>query len=332
MLTLFTIGGVVAAGGYSAPQRLADAVAIAVGHLNTSSFTELACPKEQQVGMRPKMHTSARMGTMCEPWVTRGVQMVLDYFLAPSMVGLEWSAGSGSIWTLRRLAHLHTVEHNTYWAQFVKEVVRKQLPQLMPKWSLIVRPCEDLTPGACAGLGDYQADDASTNYSRYVRAPRVRFHDAFPFDYVLVDGMARDECLAEVMETKGRPMLADHGLLVLDNSERPYHASIPPHWPCISISTHVDETTLYMRCVAGWWVHVDIAHLSAHEEAGTTHHTGTPCARMLYKFAPHIHAQSSPRNACKQVCKLTPGARLMTVSVRKRERRSNGRRFGCRGR
>ena len=230
----------------SAPQRLVDAVAIATSHLNASAFTELNCPHAQQVGHRISKHTHNLVGNLCEPWMVRSTLMVLDYYLTPRMRGLEWSAGSSSFWLLRRLAHLYSVEHNAGWARDLKETLGRQLAHLAPKWTLAVVSCEDLSPGACAENAG-QGEGPSTNYSRYVQAPAARFRDAFPFDYVSVDGRARDECLAEATQHH-TPMLAAYGLLVLDNSDRPYRPLVPPHWPCVSFRTPVDETTLWMKC------------------------------------------------------------------------------------
>ena len=76
-----------------------------------------------------------------------------------------------------------------------------------------------------------------------------------PFDYVLVDGRRRDECLAEVLRGGSGILSEQYGMLALDNSERPYVAAVPPQWPCVSFRegttlTHeaAHETTLWMAC------------------------------------------------------------------------------------
>ena len=75
---------------------------------------------------------------------------------------------------------------------------------------------------------------------------------------MLVDGRRRDECLDEVLHRQPGMLSPRYGVLVLDNSDRPYTADVPAHWLCVSLRafarTHgrqvmiVDETTLWMRC------------------------------------------------------------------------------------
>ena len=201
-----------AANTTTAPQRLAQAVAVASEHLTASTYSVLKCPKDQAVGYRPPQHTHDKIGTTCEPWMARGALMVLDFFLDPRMRGLEWSAGSSTVWTLRRLKHLHSVEHNLVWTAQLQQQLKAALPQLLPKWTLAAVPCKDLQPGACA-LNDGQSEGAGTDYTDYVRTPVTSFRAHFPFDYILVDGRARTQCLSQVLhDTPG--MLVENGLLV----------------------------------------------------------------------------------------------------------------------
>ena len=238
------------------PQRLASAVLVAVEHLRSGSIVETVCPASQQVGRRPAEHSHGVMGTTCEAWMVRGMQMILDHYLDPRMRGLEWSAGSGSFWALRRLHHLHSVEHDVAWAAFLQSTLREQLPHLAPKWTLAAVPCRDDTPGECAH-NDGQSETPGANYTEYVGTVGTRWAAEYPFDYVLVDGRRRDECLDEVLHRQPGMLSPRYGVLVLDNSDRPYTADVPAHWLCVSLRafarTHgrqviVDETTLWMRC------------------------------------------------------------------------------------
>lgn len=239
----------------SPAQRLALAVVSVAELLKTSSYTELHCPQDQWIGKRLKTDTPNAIGNLCEPWTVRGAAMVLDHYLDPSMHGLEWSAGSSSMWALRRLKSLTSVEHDQLWAATLQKHLERTMPQLKSKWTLAPVPCIDAatgTPGggACAATKG-QGEGEGANYSTYIATPRVKFSDRFPFDYVLVDGRRRSECLAEVMLHTSPGMLNEaYGLLALDNSERPYVANVPSHWPCASFraagQTH--ETVLWMRC------------------------------------------------------------------------------------
>ena len=134
----------------SLPQRLAHAVMIVAENLRAGSYSELHCPKEQELGLRPPDHTRDVIGSKCEAWIARGMLMVLEFFLDPSMRGLEWSSGSGSIWSLRRLRSLHSVEHDLEWLNHVKKLAATHVPHLYNKWTTAGVACVDVTAGACS--------------------------------------------------------------------------------------------------------------------------------------------------------------------------------------
>lgn len=221
--------------------------------------------------------------------MARGAVMVLDHYLSPQMRGLEWSAGSGSLWALRRLQHLYSVEHDLPWAKQLQQLVSTQYPQLVQKWSLVGVPCVDITTGACHQNGP-QSEGANTDYTQYVRAPWDRLRHSFPLDYVLVDGRARSECIEQVLMAD---MLdPSYGILVLDNSERDYNTSdIPSHWPCVSLRSAergggvIDETTIWMRCAK----HDPECAKARHAIVDTVrnivppHQAGTGCRRTRHR-------------------------------------------------
>lgn len=228
------------------PETLAHAMFIAAQNLRAKTISTLKCPNAQQVGGRPSSHTEEHVGNLCEPWMVRGAVMVLDHYLDPTMRGLEWSAGSSSLWALRRLQHLYSVEHVLPWASHLQKLALNQYSQLSNKWTLVGVPCKDVTAGACARSKQYSGGPG-TDYTEYVLAPAKRFRPSFPFDYVLVDGRARSKCIDQVLREE--MLNQNYGVLVLDNSDRNYNTSaIPRHWLCISLRSSVDETTMWMRC------------------------------------------------------------------------------------
>jgi hypothetical protein len=80
------------------PNRLAEAVFVATQLRRTNSYTQLICPKEQQLGERPADHIPTYIGTPCEAWQNRELMEVLWNFFDSTMVGVEWSSGSGTDW------------------------------------------------------------------------------------------------------------------------------------------------------------------------------------------------------------------------------------------
>ena len=152
---------------------------------------------------------------------------ILDGWLLPTDVGMEFGSGRSTAWFARRLGHLTSIEHDPVWF----EIVRKKL--------------------ADAGLRvDYRLEvDGSTERpdSAYVRVAR----SAAPasLDFALVDGAARDHCALALVD-KLRP----GGILVVDNVNwfLPHEtttspASRRPHEACAT-----DEWKRFLCEVEGW--------------------------------------------------------------------------------
>lgn len=95
----------------SLPGRLAEAVFVATELRRSNSYLQLMCPDNQAIGGRPSDHTPPAIGTTCEAWANREWMEVVWQVVDRNMMALEWSSGSGSLWTLRRGLTLHTVEH-----------------------------------------------------------------------------------------------------------------------------------------------------------------------------------------------------------------------------
>ena len=96
---------------HSLPGRLAEAVFVATELRRSDSYFQLICPSNQEIGMRPPDHIPPAIGTTCEAWANREWMEVVWQVVDRNMMALEWSSGSGSLWTLRRGLTLHTVEH-----------------------------------------------------------------------------------------------------------------------------------------------------------------------------------------------------------------------------
>lgn len=240
----------------SMPGRLAEAVRRTTEFKRANAFMQLQCPKDQTVGGRPSDHTPPRMGTPCEAWANREWIETLYSFLDSRMVGLEWSSGSGTLWTLRQVHHLYSIEHCNAWLEDIKAHMSKKLPWLTDRWTPINVPRQDGEP--CANtepIDDYAASERI--YGNYARHGRQVLQQATEegrlrsdgFDFVLVDGRHRDACLKESLEPG--MVRSDYGLLLLDNAERQYYRvpnDVPAHWLIVSYVNEVDETTLWMAC------------------------------------------------------------------------------------
>lgn len=118
------------------------------------------------------------------PWLTRDAIALLEDRLRPGARGFEWGSGEGTLWFARRSASLVSVEHHEGWY----ERVRAKL----------------------AGAGVTNVD-----YRLVAEVDYTRTIDELPdacLDYVLVDGLFRDEALLRSI-----PKVKPGGWIVFDN-------------------------------------------------------------------------------------------------------------------
>ena len=186
------------------------------------------------LGSRPKAHTPW-MGTTCEPWLTRCAINAIERVLRPTMHGLEWSCGSGTLWYLQRLASLHSIEHDESYMSLCQSKVQLLGEHLSNKW----------TPfhGSRNALVE---SNGSTVQSEYV-SQAEKFERKL-FDFIVIAGRNRTACLNFVLQ---HGLLREQdGILVLDNSERFEYSegvnAVPKHWHRYDFATPVDTTTIWI--------------------------------------------------------------------------------------
>ena len=236
---------------FSLPGRLAEAVHIATELARSDSYLQLVCPNTTQgIGTRRAAHGPHLMGTVCEAWANREWTEMLWHLMDRNMVGLEWSSGSGTLWTLRRGVTLYTVEHCKPWLDQIKTKIAGNFPHLMKRWFPVhidtSKGCRQSFPDDWAVL-----EETFGEYARYPRVILQQKHNVAPdgFDVINIDGRFRDGCLLESL----RPSLLkqQYGILLLDNAERPFYRKpqlIPSHWLVVSFSNAADESALWMSC------------------------------------------------------------------------------------
>jgi predicted O-methyltransferase YrrM len=124
------------------------------------------------------------------PWLTASVVNILDAWLLPCDVGLEFGSGRSTHWFAQRIGQLISVEHNPSWYDRVKS---------------------DLDS---SGLEvDYRLhEDGSSELpdSTYVNVARSMPINSL--DFCLVDGVTRDHCALAALDK-----LKTGGVLIIDN-------------------------------------------------------------------------------------------------------------------
>jgi hypothetical protein len=148
-----------------------------------------------------------------DPWLTREAIATIDRYLTRDMRGFEWGSGRSTAWLARRLGFLVSVEDDARWY----EEVRARLQGLNVDYRYVPR-----TTG---------------NYARQI--------DAFPdgsFDFVLVDGSARDACVAAAA---GKVKVG--GMIAIDNADLDIDVSPLADFECTRTSNGVWRTDLFRR-------------------------------------------------------------------------------------
>lgn len=160
------------------------------------------------------------------PWLTAEATALLDEWLEPTHVGIEWGSGRSTLWFARRVRHLVSVEHHAGWHATVSAQIAEE--RLM-NVDYRLHPCQPERVETPEWIAAMMASD-------YVRA--VDTFDARAVDFALVDGMYRSACALAVL-----PKLRSGGLLIVDNvnwflpsssraptSRSPTDAPLSPTW------------------------------------------------------------------------------------------------------
>ena len=124
------------------------------------------------------------------PWLTQQAMSLLSTWLKPTDIGFEWGSGRSTMWLAQRVKHLTSIEHDLAWHDQVKQDIRESNVKNV---LLMHRSLE----------GDEK--------SEYVQAIKIK--KPGEFDFILVDGRARADCLKLAVD-----YLKPGGLLILDNA------------------------------------------------------------------------------------------------------------------
>lgn len=161
------------------------------------------------------------------PWINFPAIDLLTKSLRPGARVFEYGCGGSTLFFLDRGLQVVSVEHEEAWLRRVGDLVGGG-GEGSADWCGLLR-----LPLACAGMPSPQdlADvkgyrSASRRFALFSFEDYAGAIDEFPdahFDLVLVDGRARPSC-ARHAAGKVRP----GGLLLLDNTERPYYLERTP--------------------------------------------------------------------------------------------------------
>ena len=132
------------------------------------------------------------------PWLTEAAVNLLDSWLKPTDVGLEWGSGRSTAWLSRRMSHLTSIEADRSWYEEVQRRLEKA--DLLGKTDYRHIACE------------FKEVDEPQSHP-YADAAGEMADGSL--DFCLVDGHIRATCFEAVL-----PKIKPGGLLALDNANR----------------------------------------------------------------------------------------------------------------
>ncbi|HBG27238.1 MAG: hypothetical protein A2Y10_12480 [Planctomycetes bacterium GWF2_41_51] len=122
------------------------------------------------------------------PWLAENTIMILSEWLKAGDSGFEYGSGRSTLWLANRIEHLVSVEHDEQWFEKVgKNISRSQLAEKVDYRHCTIDKYPDV-------IKDFPNES---------------------FDFILVDGKKRLECMANSVAK-----LKPGGLLILDNANR----------------------------------------------------------------------------------------------------------------
>lgn len=130
-----------------------------------------------------------------DPWLTPDSIQLLNYYLKPEDVGLEFGSGRSTLWFAKHVAVLTSVEHDESWFEKINRAIIQQ--QIANVTLLHVQ------------LSESEIHSCLPEYVRVVD----RFDDE-SLDFILVDGKYRGACANASIDK-----ISPGGLLILDNAD-----------------------------------------------------------------------------------------------------------------
>lgn len=193
--------------------------------------------------VRTKFH---RMKFKPAPWTTPASIMIFDELLNENMTAFEYGSGSSTLFFAKRVGKLISVDHHPGWYTKISGLLRK-LEIRNVDYYLIEQndnveeeDFDKIKAKLLSKITDLRIKWWYSQYFEFIN----KYDDDF-FDFILIDGRARVECLVNAMDK-----LKSGGMLALDNSERlRYHPvfDLLHDWEMIDTTNGLTNTTIWFK-------------------------------------------------------------------------------------
>jgi hypothetical protein len=164
-------------------------------------------PKARHVRTLFSIFDAVDMAKMDLAWWSYPAMRRVEEFLAdrPGARIFEYGAGASTAWLAKRAGKVDSVEHDTEWVEFVRELLADT-----PGVTLHAVPATPATPQTVVRSG--RVGHTDLDFGEYVSTiDRI----GGPFDLIVVDGRARNDAFRRSLDH-----LADGGVIVFDNLKR----------------------------------------------------------------------------------------------------------------
>lgn len=171
-------------------------------------------------------------------WITFPARAYLEQHLRSDFRVFEFGGGGSTLFFCKKVAEVITVEDNAEWFEILTGIVQSKNYQHWQGFFVAPEPVNDGSARSHENPADFKSGSpnlGNLSFERYARTI-----DSFPeacFDLILVDGRARPSCIQQAL-----PHLKTGGLLVIDNTERPYYLA-----PFSTLFAEQFSTELHLR-------------------------------------------------------------------------------------
>jgi len=180
------------------------------------------------------------------PWTTPASIIILGKLLSKDMVGLEYGSGRSTQFFARKLKHLTSIEHHRDWYKKVRKELNTENIKNVDYQFVERNSKHEIFSNPKSWQEKYNINTSFKLRNEYY--DYFQFVNKFEtnhFDFILIDGRARVECVLNCIDK-----LKKNGILVLDNSNRDRYfpaLKVLNSWRKVTTTNGLFDTTLWFK-------------------------------------------------------------------------------------